>query len=87
MSRNKTAFSGNTQARQALNAIGKFLFDAMYLHGDIDFHASSRRLRDGSVNVTVVHPSGTFFFQVPAEERKAAQEREHVFRRDCYLHR
>jgi len=66
---------GKAAARQALDSIGRFLFRAMYLDEEIDFSASTKRLPDRSMIVTVVHPSGTFQFNVPAEERAAVAAR------------
>ena len=74
----------NAVPTSSLSAIGSinlpksvtcFLFRAMYLDEEIDFSASTKRLPDRSMIVTVVHPSGTFQFNVPAEERAAVAAR------------
>lgn len=57
------------QTRKALHHLGGLCCEVMHADGDVDFWVSARRQTDGSLKLEVVHPSGSFEFMIPRDER------------------
>lgn len=56
----------------ALVALGDLMYRALCVDGKVDFSVASRKLRDGTLVMTVLHSSGTLQFAIPKEERETA---------------
>lgn len=64
------------ETRKALTCLGALAYMALSGLPRTDFVVSGEMREDGSLELKVLHPEGTYVFEIPREEREANIRRE-----------